>query len=104
MSQSTENIRPAVKTANSLPDPKGWVRWSGLGVFLAIIGGIIAIGYLSFSLLLKNQIESFATDAWGAKVEIGSLDIGLFPIRVGVFDLEITDPDKPMENLIQVEE
>lgn len=102
MSQSTENIRPTVKTANSLPDPKGWVRWSGLGVFLAIIGGIIAIGYLSFSLLLKNQIESFATDAWGAKVEIGSLDIGLFPIRVGVFDLEITDPDKPMENLIQV--
>jgi len=81
--------------------PKGWVRWTGLGLFLAILGGVFAVGYISYTLVLKNQLESYATDIWGAKVDIGGLDIGLFPIRLGLLEVAITDPDKPMENVVQ---
>ena len=82
--------------------PKGWIRWYGLGMFLGIVGVIFAMTYLGITLILKNKIESVASEAWGAKVEIARLDIGLFPIRFGVINLVLTDPDKPMENLIDV--
>lgn len=82
--------------------PKGWVRWSGLGVFLAGIVGIVALGYFSFTLVLKNQLEHYASQAWGAKIEIGSLDLGLMPLELGVRDLQMTDPDKPMENILVI--
>lgn len=102
MNNATEEKITKNKKVKPLKKPKGWIRWSGLVVFLGVIGSISAIGYLSFSLILKNQLENFATDAWGAKVELGGLDIGLFPIRVGLLDLAVTDPEKPMENLFQV--
>ncbi|MDX1795792.1 MAG: TIGR03545 family protein [Hydrogenovibrio sp.] len=82
--------------------PKGWIRWSGLVTFAALVAAVVAISYLSVTLLLKNQLEHYASQAWGAKVEIGDIDLGIFPIRVGVSNLRVTDPDKPMENLFQV--
>ncbi len=105
--EQTKAIKKVKKTkkekkAKQEKPPKGWIRWSGLGLFIAIAGGIFAIGYFSLTLMLKNQIENHASDAWGAKIEIGSLDIGILPLRIGVFDLEITDPEKPMENTLQV--
>ncbi|MDG4811412.1 TIGR03545 family protein [Hydrogenovibrio sp. 3SP14C1] len=94
---STEN-----QTKDSIKSPKGWIRWSGLGVFLAVIAGIVALGYFSFTLVLKNQLEHYASQAWGAKIEIGSLDLGLMPLELGVQNLQITDPDKPMENILVI--
>ena len=99
MNQSSTTEKSTKKTIEK--QPKGWVRWSGLLVFLAVMGGIIALSYIGYTLILKNKIESYATDIWGAKIEIGSLDIGIFPIRVGLLNVAITDPDKPMENIVQ---
>lgn len=80
--------------------PKGWVRWTGLGAFVGIVAAVVALGYFGVTQVLKSQIEHYASQAWGAKIEIGSLDLGIFPLKVGLRDLEVTDPDKPMENLV----
>lgn len=98
----TEQQKTQAET--ELPKPKGWVRWSGLIAFLAIVGAVFAITYLGIVLLLKEQLEEFASDAWGAKVEIGSLDLGLLPIRIGLSGLQVTDPDQPMQNMVEVDQ
>jgi uncharacterized protein (TIGR03545 family) len=96
MSETSNNTQ----TQSSQPAPKGWVRWSGLGVFAGIVVAVVAIGYFSFTTILKSQLEHYASQAWGAKIEIGSLDLGIMPIEVGLRELQVTDPDKPMENLL----
>ncbi len=96
-------IDKAVKpTAKKEKLPKGWIRWSGLTAFLSIVVVIIGLTYLGMTLFLKSTLEDYASEAWGAKVEIGSLDLGILPLRVGIYDLAVTDPDKPMENLVTV--
>lgn len=82
--------------------PKGWVRWSGLGLFLVIVASVVGLSYLSLSTLVKHKIEDVASQAWGAKVEIGHLGVGLFPLGLKVSQIQVTDPKKPMENLVVI--
>lgn len=106
MSQSTETVPEKVEKVKKQPQkaPKGWIRWSGLGVFVLVAGAVVGLMYLGITQVLKNQIEHYASQAWGAKVEIGHLDLGVMPLKVGVRDLQMTDPDKPMENLVVLKE
>lgn len=92
VSVSSDQVTPPKK-------PKGWIRWSGLWVFIAIVAALVGLMYVGITQLLKNQLEEVASEAWGAKVEIGSLDLGVMPLKVGVRNLQMTDPEKPMENL-----
>lgn len=89
-------------TQEEKPKPKGWVRWSGFGMVVGVIGLFLLVGYLGITWSLKSQLEKGLSSAWGAKVEIGAIDLGLFPVEVGFRDLQITDPKKPMENLIEI--
>ncbi|MGC9386481.1 MAG: TIGR03545 family protein [Hydrogenovibrio sp.] len=82
---------------------KGWIRWSGLGILGLVVALVFAISYFSFTAVLKNQLETLGSKAWGAKIEIGSLHVGILPISVGLRDLQVTDPDQPMENLMVLE-
>ncbi|WP_082676443.1 TIGR03545 family protein [Thiomicrospira sp. WB1] len=82
--------------------PKGWVRWSGLMWFALIFALVFTLIYWIGTWALKDQLEDYASKAWGAKVEIGDVDIGVAPIRLGLDDLQVTDPDKPMENLLEL--
>lgn len=84
------------------PSPKGWIRWSGFLVFAAVIAVVVGLSYLGVTVFLKNQLETYGSKAWGAKIDIGSLDIGLFPIRVGLNQLDVTDPDHPMKNMVEI--
>lgn len=102
MSKEHETHDSMASEHKAVKSPKGWIRWSGLGAFLAVVAAIVALGYLSFTLVLKNQLEHYASQAWGAKIEIGSLDLGLMPLELGVQNLQITDPDKPMENILVI--
>ncbi len=63
MSETSNNTQ----TQSSQPAPKGWVRWSGLGVFAGIVVAVVAIGYFSFTTILKSQLEHYASQAWGRK-------------------------------------
>lgn len=97
------DTEPSASKPSNTPKPKGWIRWSGLTVVVAGVGVFLLIGYLGITLALKAQLEKGLSNVWGAKVEIGSIDLGLFPIEVGLRELQVADPKKPMENLIEIE-
>lgn len=86
------------------PKSKGWIRWSGLTAVVAGVGVFFVIGYLGLTIALKAQIEKTLSNLWGAKVEIGAIDLGFFPLEIGLRQLQVTDPKKPMENLIEIEQ
>jgi len=81
---------------------KKWIRWQGLGVF--VIGMIIVFGfwYLFIDGIAKRAMEKHATQALGAKVEMESVDLTLFPAGLHVLHLQVTNPDDPMKNAVEI--
>ncbi|WP_024851989.1 TIGR03545 family protein [Hydrogenovibrio kuenenii] len=82
--------------------PKGWIRWSGLVSFLVLVGIGFAITYLALTMILKSQIEKYASQAWGAQISIHRLDFNFIPLGVSFSGIEVTDPKKPMQNLVSI--
>lgn len=91
------NIKPVNK---SKKQKTGWIRWSGVaGLGILGISGF-ALSYLEAQNWVKQQLEQQASNAWGAKVELGKVNFTFAPLGVEIQHLAITDPDKPMENLL----
>lgn len=104
--QQVETQMPADKSAKKSKKtkaPKGWIRWSGLVAFLVIAGLVVGLVYFVNSMGLKKIIETQASEAWGAKVEIGSVGFGINPIGLKLDRLQVTDPENTMSNLVELE-
>lgn len=80
-----------------------WIRWWGLGAFVVVIGGIAAFFMLAASPLIKSAIESFGSDAAGARVEVKSVSLSLAPLGIEVRGMTVANAEKPMENLVEFE-
>jgi len=81
---------------------KKWIRWQGLFVFVGI-SLILTIFWLIFvDGIVKRTIESYGTRAVGAKVELADADLKLFPLGLTLEGLAVTNPDKPMENIVEI--
>jgi uncharacterized protein (TIGR03545 family) len=83
---------------------KTWIRWQGFITFLAIM---VVCGILWFFLVdgwIERTVEKSGTRLVGAKVELDSADLSLFPAGLTLNRLQITDPDKPMTNAVEVGE
>lgn len=52
--------------------------------------------------LVKNTIEKRGTRIIGAKVELDSADVSLFPAGLTLKGLQVTNPDKPMQNTVEI--
>lgn len=107
MSEQSKTIQPPENTPTPTPatkpiKPKGWIRWSGLVGVLIMAGLVVGLGYLLSSLALKNKIENVASNAWGAKVEIDDLSFSFEPLGVKLSGVHITDPEQPMQNLVEL--
>lgn len=76
---------------------KNWIRWWGLGVFLAIA----LLWWLLIDVVIKFAIETVATEINGAKVELASVDFRLLPTQLTLHQLQITNPSLPMENVFE---
>ncbi|MBE0493841.1 MAG: TIGR03545 family protein [Thiomicrospira sp.] len=98
--ESTPTQKPAAKPIK----PKGWIRWSGLIGVLIMVGLVFGLGYLVSSWALKSKIESVASNAWGAKVEIDDLSFSFDPIGIDLAGVQITDPEQPMQNLVELKQ
>ncbi|MCR8922478.1 TIGR03545 family protein [Dasania sp. GY-MA-18] len=72
-----------------------WIRWWGLGVFVALV----LLWWLCIDSIISYSIESFGSKAVGAKVEVASSELKLAPLSLSIKGLAITNPDRPMENL-----
>lgn len=74
-----------------------WIRWWGLGLFVAIV----LLLWLGTNPLIEWSIESAGTRAVGAKVELDSVDLDLNPLTLNLNRLQVTNPEAPMSNLME---
>lgn len=81
---------------------KRWIRWQGFSVFVGIVVIVCALWLLFADTFVKNTIEKVGTRIVGAKVDLDDVDISLFPIGFRLARLQVTDPDAPMTNAVEV--
>lgn len=81
----------------------GWIRWWGLGVFAAIVGGAIAVWVLFADAFVGWAVESAGTRMIGAQVDLEAADVGFSPARLELRGLAVTNPDAPMRNAVEIE-
>ncbi|MDP2863885.1 MAG: TIGR03545 family protein [Desulfobacterales bacterium] len=79
-----------------------WIRWQGLVAFLGVTISICLIWALFVDPVIKRIIEKTGTKIVGAKVELEKADLSLFPIGLTLFGLQVTDPDEPMKNAVEI--
>lgn len=79
------------------------IRWPGFIAFVVIVALIGGGTYLFANSLLKNLIESQGTSLAGAKVDVGRVELSLSPAGVVIYQLDITDADQPMQNVVSID-
>ncbi|WP_455196610.1 TIGR03545 family protein, partial [Kaarinaea lacus] len=79
-----------------------WIRPVGAIVFLVLITAIGLFWWLLADWLLKVSIESGGTKIVGARVELASADLTFSPLGFQLENLQITNPEQPMQNLVQL--
>ena len=84
------------------PVSQGWIRWPGLIVFVLTTGLILGVWLLVVDVVVKRLIEHTGTKVVGAKVELGAADLSLFPLGLTLTRLQVTNPDEPMTNAVEV--
>ena len=80
-----------------------WIRWSGLTGFIVVAGLLVCFWAFAAGPLIKMAIESFGSDAVGAKVEVEDVSFGFSPLSLNIRGVQITDPDAPMTNMVSFE-
>jgi uncharacterized protein (TIGR03545 family) len=82
---------------------KQWIRWSGLAGFV-VISALLVLGWIfAAGPLIKYSIETFGSQAAKAKVEVESVALTFDPFGIEIQGVQVTNSDKPMENLLQFE-
>ncbi len=81
---------------------KKWIRWQGLFVFIGLSLFLTIFWLIFMDGIVKRIIESYGTRAVGAKVEVADADLKLFPLGLVLKGLAVTNPDKPMENIVEI--
>jgi uncharacterized protein (TIGR03545 family) len=78
------------------------IRWSGLVVFIVIVGLITVFSLFFLDGIIKGIIEDRASLAVGAKVEIGDLRFKIFGLSVDIQNLQVANPEEPMRNSVEI--
>ncbi|MCW7753559.1 TIGR03545 family protein [Desulfobotulus sp. H1] len=79
-----------------------WIRWPGLVAFLVITGLLVAGTVLFSGPLIAKGVELAGTRIVGARVDVASARPGLFPLGLRLSGIEVTDPNEPMTNAIEI--
>ena len=81
---------------------EGLVRWSGLMAFVIVVVVLAGLWLLVVDGVVKRLIERTGTAVVGAKVELDAVDVTLFPLGATLKRLQVTDPDAPMQNAVEI--
>jgi len=81
---------------------KKWIRWKGFLAFLCVVVLCSVLWLLLIDGIVERLIEKHGTEAVGAKVELGSADLSLFPAGLVLSGLQITNPNAPMKNAVEI--
>ncbi len=79
-----------------------WIRWQGVVAFVVVVGLVVAVWLLLVDTWVKRAIEQAGTAAVGAKVELDAADLSLMPLGLVLARLQVTDPDEPMTNAVEI--
>ncbi|MCA9471516.1 MAG: TIGR03545 family protein [Nitrospirales bacterium] len=74
----------------------------GLGALLIIIGVFVVFWVFVVDRLIENVIEEKGTEMVGALVEVEHADLTLFPSGLTLARLQVTNPENPMSNALDV--
>jgi uncharacterized protein (TIGR03545 family) len=78
------------------------MRWKGLIAFVAVIAFGTVLWLFFVDGFVERVIEKTGTWIVGAKVELDDADLSLFPLGLNLSRLQVTDPDKPMTNTVDI--
>ncbi len=79
-----------------------WLRWQGIVVFLCFVLVLMLFWFLFADKIVKQMVQKYGTRAVGAKVDVASADLSLFPAGLELTGVAVTNPDAPMENIVAV--
>lgn len=72
-------------------------------VLLVLIAVLAAAWYFLVDVMLKSALEREGSQALKAELNIGSVDFDLFPLGIALHEVQATNPDEPLRNLITAE-
>lgn len=79
-----------------------WIRWWGLGAFVVVTAIFACVWIFFIDGWVQYLIEEAGTEAVGAKVELDAADLSLFPAGLTLTRLQVTDPNEPMTNAVEM--
>ncbi|MGE5894520.1 MAG: TIGR03545 family protein, partial [bacterium] len=82
---------------------KKWIRWKGLIAFLIVILLFSAFWFFFVDGLIRRAVEMVGTRVVGAEVDLDKANLSLFPLGITLTRLQVTDPEKPMTNVVEVQ-
>ncbi|MCC7002569.1 MAG: TIGR03545 family protein, partial [Gemmatimonadaceae bacterium] len=81
-----------------------YIRWRALLPLVIVLALIIGWTILFIDPAVRRGVEAGGTAAVGAKVDLASAKVGVFDGHVTLGGLQVTNPNKPMTNLVEIEE
>lgn len=81
-----------------------WIRWKGVVAFVLIVGALAVCFKLYAGTAVKKVVEAAGTKAVGARVDLSSASLSVIPLGMTLEGLQVTDPDEPMSNMVDISE
>ncbi len=81
---------------------KRWIRPQGVVVFVVLLIVVAGLAFFLSGTIVKRGIEKAGTAVVGARVDVAHARLSLSPLGLALTDLQVTNPGRPMENIVQV--
>jgi uncharacterized protein (TIGR03545 family) len=81
-----------------------YIRWKALLPLVIVLALIVGGTILFIDPAVRRGVEAGGTAAVGAKVDLARAKVGVFDGHVTLGGLQVTNPNKPMTNLVEIEE
>ncbi|MDT8335116.1 MAG: TIGR03545 family protein [Desulfurivibrionaceae bacterium] len=79
------------------------IRWQGFTYFGVLLALLCFFTFFFIDNFIRRQIEKLGSAMVGAKVELAKADLSFFPAGLELSRLQITNPDNPMRNTVEIE-
>jgi len=77
-------------------------RKSGLVVCVVVVGAVLVLEFVFIDTIVKAGLKRGLESAVGAEVNVADVDVSLLAGRMTITDLQVTDPEKPSHNAVQL--
>ena len=92
-----------ISTADVLAKESPLIRKSGVILVAVVLVIVLLLDFLLLDVALKKGIQSAISKQTGAEVNVEEAHFQLGSGKLVIENLEVTDPDKPTHNMVQIE-